>query len=167
MIFSIHVGTIYTCSLERAFKTPMLTDVSLIHTGYGLFPPVTHCEDDGDWGKVGGSKKVFNAKTIFQPGGYSADDTVLERIENKQWVIQVDNFQSFTMGFEKFVGTWKCTALAPSKIQIDYSYKLHLKQRLLLPMAFLFAKIFMPLYMKNVLRNIEQMIKDEVPYKYS
>ena len=33
---SVTVKTIYNCSLERAFKTPMLCDVSKVHTVFSL-----------------------------------------------------------------------------------------------------------------------------------
>ena len=33
MIAKVKITTIYECSLERAFKTPMLCDVSKVHTG--------------------------------------------------------------------------------------------------------------------------------------
>jgi hypothetical protein len=41
MTSSITVKTIFNCSLERAFKTPMLCDVSKVHTGFGVMPKVT------------------------------------------------------------------------------------------------------------------------------
>jgi hypothetical protein len=44
MEIKVKETTIFNCSLERAFKTPMLCDVSKVHTGYGLMPAVTHCE---------------------------------------------------------------------------------------------------------------------------
>lgn len=44
MKFEIKIKTIYQCSLERAFKTPMLCDLSKIHTGYGIMPKVTHTQ---------------------------------------------------------------------------------------------------------------------------
>ncbi|MBK8641402.1 MAG: hypothetical protein IPN15_04025 [Saprospiraceae bacterium] len=59
MDFKISVNTIYHCSLERAFKTPMLCDVSKVHTGFGLMPRVTHCTEDTNWGKPGGCKKYL------------------------------------------------------------------------------------------------------------
>jgi hypothetical protein len=46
MTTTVQVSTIYECSLERAFKTPMLCDVSKVHTGYDIMPRVTHCTDD-------------------------------------------------------------------------------------------------------------------------
>ena len=51
MKFTVETEMIYECSLERAFKTPMLCDVSKVHTGKGIMPHVTHCTEDEDWGK--------------------------------------------------------------------------------------------------------------------
>ena len=53
------VSTIYNSSLEQAFKTPLLCDVSKVHTGYGIMPKVTHCTEDENWGKVGSTKKFM------------------------------------------------------------------------------------------------------------
>ena len=125
MTTTISVTTIYNCSLERAFKTPMLCDVSKVHTGFGLMPKVTHCTDDENWGKVGFSKKVFVAQSATQKGGFASTDKVIERIENKYWKIEVSEFQSWMLGFSKFVGEWQTTELEPNKIQIDYTYTLH------------------------------------------
>lgn len=51
MIERVKITTIYNCSLERAFKTPMLCDVSKVHTGFGIMPKVTHCTNDENWRK--------------------------------------------------------------------------------------------------------------------
>ncbi|NOT73576.1 MAG: hypothetical protein HOP08_01520 [Cyclobacteriaceae bacterium] len=93
MTTKVTVTTIFHCSLERAFKTPILCDVSKVHTGYGPMPKVTHCTDDENWGKPGYSKKVFVAKSLSQKGGWASNDKVLERIENQYWKIEVSNFQ--------------------------------------------------------------------------
>ena len=107
MITKVNVSTIYECSLERAFKTPMLCDVSKIHTGFGIMPKVTHTTDDKDWGKAGSCKKVYVAKSITQKGGFASVDNLIERKENQYWIIQVDNFQSWMLSFYKFVGRWE------------------------------------------------------------
>ena len=46
----------YNCSLERAFKAPMLCDVTKVHTGMGLMPKIIATSDDKDWGKPGVSR---------------------------------------------------------------------------------------------------------------
>ena len=162
----VKVTTIYECSLERAFKTPMLCDVAKVHTGYGMMPKVTHVSDDEDWGKVGSSKKVYVAKSLSQKGGFASMDRVLERVENQYWIIQVDDFQSWMLGFYKFVGEWKTTQLEPGKIRIDYTYTLHANNPLFYPAAWLFAKIFWKSYMKRVLENIRKMAYGNEPYLY-
>lgn len=167
MTNSVTVKTIYECSLEQAFKSPMLCDVSKVHTGYGIMPKVTHTSDDDNWGKVGSSKKVYVAKSISQKGGFASMDNVIERVENDYWVIEVNNFQSWMLGFTRFVGTWKTKELGPNKIEITYSYTMHSKGVLLYPFNWLFTKLFWKKYMKHVLENIRDMIKNNEPYLYN
>ncbi len=123
MTTSVTVQTIYHCSLERAFKTPMLCDVAKVHTGFGVMPKVTHCTDDESWGKPGGSKKVFVAKSPTFKGGESSVDKVIVRIENQYWKIEVSDFKSWMLGFSKFVGEWRTTELKENTI---LSYNLYL-----------------------------------------
>lgn len=160
----ITITTLFNCSLERAFKTPILCDVSKVHTGYGLMPRVTHCSDDNNWGQPGSSKKVFVAKSISQPGGWASVDTIVERIENKYWKIEVSDFQAWMLGFSKFTGEWSTTELAPNKIQIDYTYTLHSDVFLLYPLNWLFTKTFWKTYMKRVLKNVQYMAEHNEPY---
>ena len=166
MLSKITVTTIYHCSLQRAFKTPMLCDVSKVHTGYGVMPKVTHCTEDENWGQTGFSKKVFAAPSIFQKGGYISDDKVIERIENKYWKIEVSNFQTPMLGFSKFIGEWNTTEIETNKIQIVYTYTLHSNFMLLYPLNWLFAKMFWKIYMKRVLENIRKMTLNKEPYLY-
>ena len=163
MISRITINTIYNCSLERAFKTGFLGDVSKVHTGYGLIPKVTHCTEDENWGKPGYSKKVFGLSKLFTA---PITDKVLERIENKYWKIEVSNFNYLMLGFSKFVGEWTTTELERNKILIEYTYTLHSEIVLLYPLHWLFAKIFFRKYMKKVLENIRQMIRNNEPYLY-
>ncbi len=90
---NVSITTIYKCSLERAFKTPILCDVSKIHTGYGIRPNVTHCTEGENWGKPSSSKKGFVVKCFTQNGGWASIDNCIQRIENKYWRLEIDNFQ--------------------------------------------------------------------------
>ncbi len=166
MITKTTISTIYECSLERAFKTPMLCDVSKVHTGFGLMPKVTHTTDDENWGKPGSSKKVYAEKSFSQKGGFASIDNILERDENKYWKIQVDNFQSWMLGFYKFVGEWKTTEIEPNNVLVEYTYSLHSDKPLFYPLNWLFAKTFWKAYMKRVLENVRQMAYNNEPYKY-
>jgi hypothetical protein len=162
----IKVTTLYNCSLERAFKTPMLCDVSKVHTGFGIMPKVTHCTDDENWGKPGFSKKVFVAKSNSQKCGWASVDKVIERIENKYWKIEVSDFQAWMLGFYKFEGEWQTTELETNKILIEYTYTLYSNIGVLYPLNWLFAKTFWKLYMKQVLENIRKLAYSNELYLY-
>ena len=166
MVSKVKVSTIYECSLERAFKTPMLCEVSKIHTGFGIMPKVTHTTHDENWGKPGSSKKIYVAKSISQKGGFTSVDHILEREENKYWKIQVDDFQSWMFGFFKFVGEWKTTEVKPNTVLVEYTYSLHSNKPLFYPLNWLFAKTFWKRYMKQVLENVRQMAYNKEPYKH-
>ncbi len=167
MTTNVTVKTIYNCSLERAFKTPMLCDVSKVHTGFGLMPKVTHCTEDASWGKPGGSKKVFVAASPTFAGGESSTDKVIERIENEYWKIEVGDFKSWLLGFTKFVGEWRTTEIEKNKILIEYTYTLHADTIWLYPLNWLFTHTFWRTYMKRVLENIRQMVDNDEPYQYA
>ena len=167
MTFKVTVSTIYECSLERAFKTPILCDVSKVHTGFGLMPRVTHTTDDENWGVPGSSKKVHAAKSLTQKGGFASVDTIIERIENQYWKFQVNEFQSWMLGFYKFVGEWKTTETEPNKILIEYTYSLYANTTLLYPLNWLFTKTFWKTYMNRVLRNVRKMAEHDEPYQYN
>lgn len=167
MEIKIKVSTTYKCSLERAFKTPLLCDVSKVHTGFGLMPKVTHSTEDEKWGQIGSSKKVYAAKSLTQKGGFASVDKIFERIENEYWKFQVDNFQSWMLGFYKFVGEWKTTEIEINNILVEYTYTLYSGNPLFYPLNWLFAKTFWKTYMKRVLENVKQMAYDKEPYKYN
>lgn len=167
MKFIVNVKTIYNCSLERAFKSPMLCDISKVHTGFLVMPKVTHCTEDENWGKPGYSKNVFVAPSVSQKGGEMSTDKVIERIENKYWKIEVGNFKSPMLGFTAFVGEWATTETEPGKVLIDYTYTLHANKPWLYPLNWLFAKLFWRVYMKRVLENIRRMVDAEEPYLYA
>jgi len=166
MTTKVSVKTIFDCSLERAFKTPILCDVSKVHTGFGIMPKVTHCTDDENWGKPGFSKKVYVAKSLTQKGGFASVDNFIERIENKYWKLEVNNFQSWMLGFYKFVGEWTTTAIEPNKILVEYTYTLYSDNALLYPVNLLFAKTFWRIYMKRVVENVRLMAYNNEPYLY-
>lgn len=166
MISRVAIYTIFNCSLERAFKAPMLCDVSKVHTGFGIMPRVTHCSDDENWGKSGFTKKVYVAKSLTQKGGFASVDKVIERIENQYWKIEVSQFQAWMLSFSSFVGEWKTTEIAPNRIRIDYTYTMHSDWLLFYPLNWLFTKLFWRIYMKRVLENVRKLSEGNEPYLY-
>lgn len=163
---TVSIRTIYECSLERAFKTPILTDISKIHTGFLIVPKVTHCTSDQLWGRPGYSKNVIAARSFTQKGGWVSTDKVLERIENKYWKIEVANFKSWMLGYSKFIGEWRTTELETNKIQVDYTYSLYSENVLLYPINWTFTNTIWRIYMFRVLKNIRKMIENREPYLY-
>jgi hypothetical protein len=149
--------TVYHCSLERAFKAPILGDVRQIHTGFGPMPAVTHCTDDADWGAVGSAKRVHMAPTLGFGGGFASMDRVLARVENERWTIEVSGFQGWMLGFTRFVGDWETRALAPGEVEIVYTYTLHAGAPWLAPLQWLFAHTFWWVYMGRVLENVRRL----------
>lgn len=145
----------------------MLCAVSKVHTGYGLMPKVTHCTEDENWGQPGHSKKVFAAKSLTQKGGWASRDKVIERLENEYWKIEVYDFQSWILGFTRFVGEWKTTEVEKNKIRVDYTYTLHAGNVFLYPLNWLFARTFWKTYMKHVLENVRKMAENNEPYLYA
>jgi hypothetical protein len=166
MKFTVKTSTVYHCSLERAFKAPMLCDVSKVHTGYGPMPRITHTTDDKDWGNPGSTKKVYAAKSWTQKGGYVSMDKVIERVENQYWKIEVYDFQSWMLGFYKFAGEWKTTEIKPNQVRIDYVYDLYFKGIWFYPLSWLFARLFWKTYMNRVLENIRILACGNEPFLY-
>lgn len=166
MIFKTRISTFYNCSLERAFKAPMLCDVTKVHTGMGPMPRIIGTSDDQNWGKPGGTKKAYAAKSLTQKGGFVSMDKVVERIENKYWKIEVYDFQSWFLGFYKFIGEWTTTEVEKNKIRIDYQYTLLSNNVLFYPLNWLFAKLFWKKYMNQVLENVKKLAEGNEPFQY-
>ena len=163
----VQISSIFHCTLERAFRTPMLCDITKVHTGFGPMPRVTHCTDDEHWGVPGHAKKVFVAPSLTQKGGWASMDTVIERIENQYWKIEVGQLQTWMLGFTRFVGEWQTTALAPDKVLVSYTYTLHAQSPLLFPLQWVFAQTFWRIYMKRVMNNIRRMAYANEPYLHT
>ena len=158
------VKTIFNCSLERAFKSPMLCDVTKVHTGYMFMPKVTHCKDDEEWGKPGGSRRVFMEKNAFFKGGEAALDTVLEREENKYWKIELTNFTYFSMGFYKFQGEWETREISSDETEVIYTYTLFPSVPYFYPFQWLMVKLMWRTYMKHVIDNVKKLAYEKAPY---
>ncbi len=164
MKIQTQVQCIFSCSIERAFKTPMLCDISAVHRGYGFLPRATHCTDDETWGRIGGSRMVHFASTQFNKKGAGALDTIIDRIENKYWKIEVTEFEMFAFGFNKFIGEWETEKMADGQIRVVYTYNLVTQNILAYPFQWLFTKIIWRAYMKHVIRIIKQLAEDGTEY---
>ena len=162
----VSINSTFHCSLERAFKTPMLCDITKVHTGFLFSPKVIGVEEDEGWGQIGSSKKIIAAPSITQSGGFLFMDRITDRKENVKWKLQVDNFQSWMWGFTKFEGEWITEEVKTNEVVITYNYVLYANKPLFYPINWLFARVFWKVYMKRVLENVREMAYDEEPYQY-
>ncbi|CAG5081537.1 hypothetical protein [Parvicella tangerina] len=164
--FKVEISDVFPCELERAFKTPMLCDITKVHTGFLFMPKVTHCLDDENWGKIAGSRRVFMAKTFTFKGGEALLDTVIDRQENQHWKIQVNQVQVFTFGIHTFIGEWITTPIDAHTTQVRYQYTLEAKSGLLYPFQWFTAKVLWKIYMRRVMNNIRQLAITKSPYSF-
>ena len=166
MTVRVTLHTDFHCSLERAFKSPMLCDVTKVHTGFGIMPRITHVLDDENWGQPGGTRRVFMAKTVAFEGGEACIDKVLERVENKYWKIELSQFTFFFLGFNKFVGEWETEETGPNQVRIRYTYTMHSENPLLYPLNWVFTNTFYRMYMRRVLERVRNLAYSNEPYQH-
>jgi hypothetical protein len=164
---TVEITTLFDCTVERAFKTPMLCDLTKIHTGHGVTPRVTHCTEDEHWGMEGSTRKVHMARTLFFKGGEASMDRVLERRENACWKIEVYDFRTWSMGFNKFQGEWYTQPAANGQVKVRYRYILFSNSVVFYPFHWLFTKVIWRNYMKNVVANIRGLIAKQEPYVHA
>lgn len=165
--FTTQTTTIYNCTLERAFKAPMLCDITKVHTGYLMTPKVTHCTNDETWGKIGGSRKVFFAPNFMSKGVSTAMDRVLERRENDYWKIEVGEMSAPSMGIKKFEGEWSTIPNSNGTVIIHYRYTLFTSNTLAYPFHWLVTKVLWRIYMKHVLENVRKMAEGDEPFLHN
>lgn len=158
------ISATFDTSLERAFKSPMLCDITKVHTGYGFTPKATHCTEDETWGKIGGSRIVHLGKSMTMKAGETTLDKVLVREENRYWKIEISEFSTWMFGFKKFQGEWITQEQADGKIQVQYIYTLYSNSLLFYPFHFLFTKLVWRIYMKHTLANVRKLALQEAPY---
>ena len=60
MKFSYEIKDVFDCSIERAFKSPILGDATKFMKGYLFQPPVIGFEDDKNWGQINGKRYPIN-----------------------------------------------------------------------------------------------------------
>ncbi len=163
-VFAVSASCTFDINLVRTFKTPMLCDITKVHKGFGPIPQALPASDDVLWGKVGQSKKIHFRRSLIFPSGLVLTDTILDRVENKLWRIQVDEFQSWSAGFTKFIGEWHTESITENHTKVTYSYYLRANKAIYYPLNWLFAQCIWRPYMKRLLRNIKGLAEKREPY---
>jgi hypothetical protein len=89
---------------------------------------------------------------------------VLERKENAYWKIEVSDFKTASMGFEKFQGEWYTTLRPDGKVDVLYAYTMYGNNILLYPFHLFFTKVLWKRYMWQVIENIRTLATQQAPY---
>ena len=80
MRVSCKIKDVFDCSLERAFKSPILGDATKFMKGYLFQPPVTRFEYDKTWGQINGKRYPINNGNLLVKKGRMFKDVILERV---------------------------------------------------------------------------------------
>jgi hypothetical protein len=167
MKFSFKIKDVFDCSLERAFKAPILGDATKFMKGYLFQPPVTGFEDDKTWGQVNGKRYPINNGNFLVKKGRMFKDVILERIENKYWKWTIYDFEFKTLFFiSKAVGEWSVRKLNDGKIEVTYTYTYYSKNYLYNPLTWLLVKIQIKGIMKKAILGIKEQAQSNEPFIY-
>ncbi len=83
----------FNCSIERAFKAPILGDARRFMKGYLFQPAVTAFEEDETWGQVNGVRYPVTGGNLLVKKGRLFKDEILERKENELWKWTIYDFK--------------------------------------------------------------------------
>jgi hypothetical protein len=162
----VEVNAVFNCTLERAFKTPILGDATRFLVGYGLVPAVEKFTQDESWGKPGGHRVPHSAKSFLSKGGEIGIDEVYVRDENKYWKWGVAEFRQWSMGFTEFQGELFFQEIAPNAVQVRWVYTLFSKSLLAYPFHWLFGNIFWKGQMKTAIRKMKEYAESDAVFLY-
>ncbi len=151
----VAVEATFHCSLERAFKTPILGDATQFLTGYGLAPAVVKFTDDSTWGQPGGRRIPHSAKNLISKGGEIGVDEVYARDENKYWKWGVAEFRQWSMGFTEFQGELFFEEISDNVVKVRWVYTLYSNSLLAYPFHWFFGKVFWKGQMKRAIRRMK------------
>lgn len=160
------VEATFNCSLERAFKTPILGDATQFLVGYGIIPAVVKFTEDETWGKSGGRRVPHSAKSLGTKGGPVGLDEVYKREENTYWEWGVAEFYQPSMGFTEFRGKLFFKETQEGKIHVRWVYTLFSKSAIVYPFHWLFGKVFWKGQMKVGIRNMKKYAESDAAFLY-
>lgn len=157
----------FNCSIERAFKTPILGDATKFLYGYGPIPAVIKFIKDETWGNPGGSRIPIFKRNFFFKGGEFGFDEVFERIENKYWKWGVSNFGPLMFFATHNIGEWWCIQNNDNTITATYKYTYFAKNIFAQPLNWLFVKLFWKPLMNNAMKQMKMFAEGNISFLYS
>ncbi len=167
MSTKISLNDVFNCSLDRAFKSPILGDATQYLNGYFLQPPVVGFEEDETWGKVEGYRFPITNGNLVLKQGRIFKDKILERVENKSWKWVIYNFEVNSLFFaEKAIATWKVKYLDENKYEVEYSYEFYARNMFLQPVNWLFMHLQYKGMMNKALSAIKAFAESKQGFLY-
>ena len=163
----ISVEGLFNCSLERAFKTPILGDATQFLVGYGIIPAVKKFTADETWGKPGGSRIPHAVKNVVSPGGEIGMDRVYVRDEFRYWKWGVTEFRQWSMGFTEFQGELFFTEIRSGEVHVRWVYTLHSTSWIAYPLHWLFGNIFWKGQMKIGIKKMKVFAESDAALLYA
>ncbi len=161
------ISEIINCSIERAFKAPILGDATQFLDGYFLQPPIVDFQDDDTWGQVQGVQYPVTNGNLLLASGILFTDQILERIENKYWKWTIYDFRPLSLSFlKKAIGEWKVEQLDNNKIAVKYSYTFYPDNKLNYFITILFCRIQWYGMMKKAMKGIKQQAESNLKFIY-
>lgn len=161
------VKDIFNCSVERAFKAPILGDATKFLDGYLFQPGVTGFEEDETWGTPNGIRYPVTEGNLFVKKGRLFTDKILERNENKYWKWTVYDFLTSALFFaNKGIGEWTVVEIDKGRIEVTYKYTYYSKNSLLQPVNWLFVHIQLKGMMKRAMAGIKKQAESEDEFIY-
>ncbi len=159
------VSCTFNCSLEKAFKTPILGDATKILIGYGQYHIVLGFAKDDTWGIAGGSRVPIYNGTLFTRSGERGIDEIFERNENTYWRWGVKDFGGFFTN--RAIGEWFCSDNNNGTISIKWKYTWYSTNFFMRPINWLFVKFYWSNVMKNGMGKIKEMAESDAGYLYN
>jgi len=163
----IEVEETFSCSLERAFKTPILGDATIFLAGYGVIPAVEKFTEDSTWGQPGGTRIPHSAKNLLSKGGEIGVDIVAVREENKYWRWGVAEFRQPSMGFTEFRGELFFEEKSPQSISVKWVYTLFSTSVVAYPFHWIFGNAFWKGQMKQGIQKMKAYAESDKPFLYN
>lgn len=162
----VEVQAVFNCSIERAFKTPILGDATKFLIGYGIIPKVEKFTKDEDWGEVGGTRIPHSAKSLISKGGEIGLDKIYCRDENSYWKWGVAQFYQSSMGFTKFQGELFFNDTHKDSVRVRWVYTLSSKSKIAYPFHWFFGKFFWRGQMKVAIREMKKYAQSTSEFLY-
>ena len=163
----VKVDATFSCSLERAFKTPILGDATKFLVGYGLIPAVERFTQDSSWGKPGGQRIPISVRNFISKGGEIGMDEIFVRTENEYWKWGVAEFRQWSMGFTEFLGEMFFKETDANSIHVRWVYTLFSKSILAYPFHWFFGKVFWKGQMKLAIIRMKKYAESDAPFLYN